>query len=117
MYGRNELTPPEKESNLVKFMKTLMGGFQLLLWAGSGLSLAAYIAQTFQMDSPPSDNVNTVPKIHAPLLMSAGLDEPLTISALARRCTRRPCHCPRNLYLLPRVRQLEDYGLLYETRS
>ena len=57
MYGRNELTPPKKESTIIVFIKTLMGGFQLLLWAGSALSFAAYIAQSFQMDDPPEDNV------------------------------------------------------------
>ena len=57
VYGRNELTPPKKESVLLRFFKTLVGGFQLLLWAGAVLSFAAYIFQCFQMDEPPGDNV------------------------------------------------------------
>jgi len=57
MYGKNLLTPPEKEALIITFLKTLVGGFQLLLWAGSFLSFAAYVAQSFQMDNPPLDNV------------------------------------------------------------
>lgn len=56
-YGSNQLTPPKAEPMWLKFMKTLFGGFQLLLWAGSVLSFAAYIAQCFQSADPPSDNV------------------------------------------------------------
>ena len=56
-YGKNELTPPKKDPTWLKFIKTLVGGFQLLLWAGSFLSFAAYVAVCFQSDNPPSDNV------------------------------------------------------------
>ena len=56
-YGKNELSPPKETPMWLKFIKTLVGGFQLLLWAGSILSFAAYIAQCFQTSNPPSDNV------------------------------------------------------------
>lgn len=59
-YGRNELTPPKMEPMWMKFIKTLVGGFQLLLWVGSILSFAAYIAQSFQSGDPPPDNVRLV---------------------------------------------------------
>ena len=56
-YGKNALTPPKKEPTWIKFLKTLIGGFQLLLWAGSFLSFAAYAAQSIQSSDPPADNV------------------------------------------------------------
>src|SRR5687768_423628 len=56
-YGKNELTPPEKEPLWLTFIKTLVGGFQLLLWAGSILSFGAYIAQVMQSSNPPHDNL------------------------------------------------------------
>ncbi|CAG7834151.1 unnamed protein product [Allacma fusca] len=56
-YGKNQLTPPKKDPLWLKFVKTLVGGFQLLLWAGSFLSFAAYITQCFQKTDPPSDNL------------------------------------------------------------
>ncbi len=57
-YGKNELTPPDKEPLWLTFLKTLTGGFQLLLWAGSILSFAAYIVQSIQMENAPPDNVS-----------------------------------------------------------
>lgn len=56
-YGVNQLTPPKKEPLWLKFIKTLVGGFQLLLWTGGILSFAAYITQYLSMGSPPPDNV------------------------------------------------------------
>ena len=56
-FGKNELTPPDKEPLWLTFLKTLTGGFQLLLWAGSFLSFGAYVAQALQIENPPPDNV------------------------------------------------------------
>ncbi|CAL8075214.1 unnamed protein product [Orchesella dallaii] len=56
-YGMNQLTPPKKEPLWLKFIKTLVGGFQLLLWVGGILSLIAYGTQYFQAGTPPPDNL------------------------------------------------------------
>lgn len=74
LYGKNELTPPEKESILWMFLKTLIGGFQLLLWAGCFLCLGAYISLCFQMENPPPDNVSLLKtqrlRIYNPTIVS-----------------------------------------------
>ncbi|ODN05419.1 Sodium/potassium-transporting ATPase subunit alpha [Orchesella cincta] len=56
-YGINQLTPPKKEPTWLKFIKTLVGGFQLLLWVGGILSLIAYVTQYIQTGDPPPDNL------------------------------------------------------------
>ena len=40
--GPNELTPPPKESLLLKFLKIQFGGFSLLLWIAGALCFMAY---------------------------------------------------------------------------
>jgi len=47
--GLNELTPPVTTSEWVKFGRTLVGGFALLLWAGAFLCCFAYIIQLIQL--------------------------------------------------------------------
>jgi magnesium-transporting ATPase (P-type) len=42
IYGPNKLTPPEKLPEWIKFLLHLVGGFSLLLWAGSVLCFIVY---------------------------------------------------------------------------
>lgn len=56
-YGVNQLTPPKMEPLWLKFIKTLFGGFQLLLWVGGILSFAAYMALALTQSDPAPDNV------------------------------------------------------------
>ena len=51
-YGRNELTPPPKTPEWVKFCKQLFSGFALLLWAGS---IMCFIAFAIQYSQSPTD--------------------------------------------------------------
>ena len=62
MYGLNELTPPATTSEWVKFGRTLVGGFALLLWAGAFLCCFAYVIQYIQMggSSVPQDYVSSI---------------------------------------------------------
>jgi sodium/potassium-transporting ATPase subunit alpha len=55
--GPNSLTPPPTTAEWVKFLKQLFGGFQILLWIGSGLCFFAYGLQTTYYDIPPNDNL------------------------------------------------------------
>lgn len=57
-YGPNALTPPKTTPEWVKFAKTMLTGFSLLLWIGAILCFVAYgieVAQTPLTAS--SDNV------------------------------------------------------------
>ena len=62
LYGLNELTPPATTPEWVKFGRTLVGGFALLLWGGSILCFAAYIIQYIQLSGSfvPQDNVSMI---------------------------------------------------------
>jgi len=62
LYGLNELTPPVSTSEWVKFGRTLVGGFALLLWAGAVLCSMAYVVQYIQMggSSVPQDYVSSI---------------------------------------------------------
>ncbi|XP_059157825.1 sodium/potassium-transporting ATPase subunit alpha-B-like [Physella acuta] len=55
--GPNALTPPKTQSELVKFAKTMLGGFATLLWIGAILCFIAYAIQASQNEDPPSDNL------------------------------------------------------------
>jgi len=59
-HGLNELTPPATTSEWVKFGRTLVGGFALLLWAGAFLCCFAYVIQYIQLggSSVPQDYVS-----------------------------------------------------------
>uniref|UniRef100_A0A2C9MA16 Na(+)/K(+)-exchanging ATPase n=1 Tax=Biomphalaria glabrata TaxID=6526 RepID=A0A2C9MA16_BIOGL len=54
--GMNQLTPPKSTPEWIKFCKTMLGGFALLLWIGSILCFIAYAIQAGQQDNPPGDN-------------------------------------------------------------
>lgn len=41
--GPNMLTPPKGKPEWLKFLEQMSGGFALLLWAGSLLSLVGYL--------------------------------------------------------------------------
>ncbi|OAF67883.1 hypothetical protein A3Q56_04371 [Intoshia linei] len=43
--GRNELTPPKKQPEWIKFAKQLFGGFASLLWIGAVLCFIGFFAQ------------------------------------------------------------------------
>jgi len=59
-HGLNELTPPATTSEWVKFGRTLVGGFALLLWAGALLCIFAYFIQLIQFGSSvPQDYVSS----------------------------------------------------------
>ena len=62
LYGLNELTPPVTMSEWVKFGKTLVGGFALLLWAGAVLCFMAYIIEYIRMSGSDvsKDNVSCI---------------------------------------------------------
>jgi len=74
-YGLNELTPPATTSELVKFGRTLVGGFALLLWAGAVLCFTAFIIQWVQMNGNdvPQDNVSSTHTATAVLMSWANL--------------------------------------------
>ncbi|XP_021953520.1 sodium/potassium-transporting ATPase subunit alpha-B [Folsomia candida] len=57
-FGTNQLTPPKKVPLWLKFLKTLIGGFQLLLWVAAILSFIAYGVQYSETGADtPSDNL------------------------------------------------------------
>lgn len=57
-YGPNSLTPPKSTPEWIKFVKNLVGGFAMLLWAASSLCLIAYGMQWYQIgDWPAADNL------------------------------------------------------------
>ncbi|XP_063797932.1 potassium-transporting ATPase alpha chain 2-like [Pseudophryne corroboree] len=55
--GPNELTPPKGTPEIVKFLKQMIGGFSLLLWAGAILCWIAYGVQYSQDNNIPRDNL------------------------------------------------------------
>ncbi|XP_068094911.1 potassium-transporting ATPase alpha chain 2-like isoform X3 [Hyperolius riggenbachi] len=55
--GPNALTPPKGTPEIVKFMKQMIGGFSLLLWAGAVLCWIAYGIQYAQDPTTPRDNL------------------------------------------------------------
>jgi hypothetical protein len=54
-HGLNKLTPPPTTSEWIKFAKHLVGGFSILLWAGSILCFAMYALQAANIEDPPDD--------------------------------------------------------------
>ncbi|XP_037383281.1 potassium-transporting ATPase alpha chain 2 [Talpa occidentalis] len=55
--GPNILTPPKKTSEIIKFLKQMMGGFSILLWIGAVLCWSAFGIQYSQDPSTSFDNV------------------------------------------------------------
>lgn len=55
--GYNQLTPPKKTPEWIKFMKHLVGGFATLLWTGAILCFAAFIIETNSQEDPLKDNL------------------------------------------------------------
>ena len=56
-YGPNRLTPPPSVPEWIKFAKHLLGGFALLLWAGSALCFISYTLQAAAYEHPDKDNL------------------------------------------------------------
>lgn len=56
--GFNQLTPPKRTSELVKFLKLLTGGFSLLLWVGAILCIVAFCIDKFVNHIDVYDNVS-----------------------------------------------------------
>ncbi|OAF68794.1 hypothetical protein A3Q56_03462 [Intoshia linei] len=54
--GPNELTPPKKIPEYIKFLKQLFGGFSTLLWVGAILCFFAHVMQ-INDEYPTDDNV------------------------------------------------------------
>ena len=55
--GPNALTPPPTTPTWIKFLKTLFGGFSMLLWLGAVLCFLAYSIQATTLEEPPDDNL------------------------------------------------------------
>merc|ERR1711971_808870 len=55
--GPNALTPPPTTPVWIKFLKTLFGGFSMLLWLGAVLCFLAYSIQATTLEEPPDDNL------------------------------------------------------------
>ena len=55
--GLNKLTPPKTTPEWIKFCKHLLGGFSILLWAGSILCFVMYALQAAEIEEPPGDNL------------------------------------------------------------
>ena len=55
--GPNALTPPPTTPAWIKFLKTLFGGFSMLLWLGAVLCFLAYGIQASTLEEPPDDNL------------------------------------------------------------
>merc|ERR1719187_2255170 len=56
-HGLNELTPPPKTPEWVKFCQCLFSGFAMLLWFGAILCFLAYSIQATAYEEPPDDNL------------------------------------------------------------
>ncbi|XP_075260291.1 sodium/potassium-transporting ATPase subunit alpha-2-like isoform X2 [Convolutriloba macropyga] len=55
--GPNALTPPKKQSEIVKFFKTMFSGFSLLLWIGAFLCFGSYIYKTLTTRDATMDDL------------------------------------------------------------
>uniref|UniRef100_A0A8C5MLM7 Sodium/potassium-transporting ATPase subunit alpha n=1 Tax=Leptobrachium leishanense TaxID=445787 RepID=A0A8C5MLM7_9ANUR len=55
--GPNALTPPKGTPEIIKFLKQMIGGFSILLWAGAILCWIAYAIQYSQDKNIAGDNL------------------------------------------------------------
>nr|CAH7743770.1 unnamed protein product [Callosobruchus chinensis] len=55
--GPNTLTPSHKDPEILKFIRTLTGGFSLLLWIGAGLCFTAFLITKFSTQETDTDNL------------------------------------------------------------
>ena len=58
--GPNAITPPKQLPEFLKFLKNMVGGFALLLWAVAIMSVVAYGIQQATSDNGDVSNVRTV---------------------------------------------------------
>ncbi|XP_005888792.2 potassium-transporting ATPase alpha chain 2 [Bos mutus] len=56
-HGPNSLTPPKETSEIIKFLKQMVGGFSILLWIGAILCWIAYGIQYSNDHASSLDNV------------------------------------------------------------
>merc|ERR1719431_1958936 len=55
--GPNSLTPPAKTPTWLKFIKTMFGGFAMLLWIAAALCFLAFGIDASSTDEPSPDNL------------------------------------------------------------
>ena len=55
--GYNELTPPKKTAEWIKFLHHLVGGFATLLWVGAIMCFVAYAIERNTQEDPMKDNL------------------------------------------------------------
>ena len=63
-HGPNEVEPPPQESQLLMFIRHMLGGFALLLWAGALACFVAYGVQLSMQGTPQMDNVRAATSPH-----------------------------------------------------
>ncbi len=56
-YGQNKLTQNKTTPEWLNFCRQFIGGFSILLWAGSILCIIAYLLQASSYEHPPEDNL------------------------------------------------------------
>ncbi len=56
--GKNVLRPPKSESLFWAFMKHMLGGFSLLLWAGAIMCFVVFAIDVATTEAPQYDNVS-----------------------------------------------------------
>ncbi|XP_036600929.1 potassium-transporting ATPase alpha chain 2-like [Trichosurus vulpecula] len=54
--GPNALTPPKETPGIIRFLKQMVGGFSILLWAGAVLCFIAYLIEFSKDKSASMDN-------------------------------------------------------------
>ena len=75
--GPNAITPPRQLPEFLKFLKNLVGGFALLLWAAAIMSVVAYGIQQATSDGGDQSNVSVCANVvmyvevmsHAPVAL------------------------------------------------
>lgn len=123
--GPNALTPPPTTPEWVKFCRQLFGGFSILLWTGAILCFLAYAIQAATEDDPAGDNVCNTHRylMHLWLkydficLVTHTLQCKLcflSFSVVSRYCAVGCSHHHRLLFLLPRGKELQNYGVFQE---
>ena len=58
--GPNRITPPKATPEWLRLLQNLFSWFNLLLWVGALLCLAAYTLEVHTQEFPSQDNVRTL---------------------------------------------------------
>jgi len=118
LYGLNELTAPATTSEWVKFGRTLVGGFALLLWAGAILCFMAFIIQYLQMkgNDVPQDNVSASAAATAATVSTARRYASAVYAVIVCLCVClsvcRARYCIKRLRLKYRITQTTQHDSL-----